>query len=304
MNAILGGPTIENTKSTGAGLSSKNYFLSNFCGTTANQTGSSLADSSVGGVYPKLELLINDHVLPSNMTIYQAIKQYASSNIPATSVGTEQSVSIEADAENTSLLNNAIWSKVHLIHYRIAQPSTSEATTSSAAAAVSASISKETDAKRSTRNSNNKQQPLSPSKLSQSLTILKKQGGNKHDESSLDSTDSNAFSVPNTSLDASLTSFFNKLSSSKTKIEQNINDRSIDSILLLRLLSFVNREWLFMYKDVQSLESINSFSNSGSNTLTQMSSFLTGMNEFVNTKLTAKANRQLQDPLVVMTGKE
>ena len=136
------------------------------------------------------------------------------------------------------------------------------------------------------------------------LTILKKHAGNKHDESSLDTTDSSPFSVSNASLDVSLTSFFNKLSSSKTKIEQNINDRSIDSILLLRLLSFVNREWLFMYKDVQNIESINSFSNSGSNTLTQMSSFLTGMNEFVNTKLTAKANRQLQDPLVVMTGIE
>ena len=58
-----------------------------------------------------------------------------------------------------------------------------------------------------------------------------------------------------------------------------------------------------MYKDVFSLESLISFSNTESKSLTQIYPFLTGMSEFVNTKLTAKANRQLQDPLVVMTGR-
>jgi hypothetical protein len=311
MNAILGGPTIESTKSNGgsSGLSSKNYFLSNFCGTTANQqTGSSLSESSACGVYPKLELLINDHVLPTNMTIYQAIKQFGSSGTPVAS--TDQSMLTENDAENTSLINNAIWSKVHLIHYRIAQSSNTSAASTAAAATTEvsskASTSKETDTKRSTRNSITKQQTSSTSSTLPIVT-KKQQGSTKNDnDSSLDVvTDSNLNSITNTTggLDVSLTNFLNKLTSSKSKLEENINDRSIDSILLLRLLSSVNREWLLMYKDVLSLESIFTFTNTNNDLATQSSAFLTGMNEFVNTKLTAKANRQLQDPLVVMTGK-
>ena len=313
MNAILGGPTIKSTKSNGgsSGLSSKNYFLSNFCGTTANhQTGSSLSESSASGVYPKLELLINDHVLPANMTIYQAIKQFGSSGPPVAS--SDQSMLTENDAENTSLINNAIWSKVHLIHYRIAQSSntsaSSSSTTTAAAAATSevsskASTSKETDTKRSTRNSITKQQTSSTS--STLPVVSKKQQSNTKNEndSSLDVATDSILNTSSSGLDVSLTNFLNKLTSSKSKLEENINDRSIDSILLLRLLSSVNREWLLMYKDVLSLESIFTFTNTNTDLATQSLAFLTGMNEFVNTKLTAKANRQLQDPLVVMTGK-
>jgi E3 ubiquitin-protein ligase TRIP12 len=311
MNAFLSSAARRAGSSAGyeSSLSSKHFFTGLY-GSSGSTTNSTLSGITSGGVYPKLELLINDHVLPTNMTIYQAIKQFGSSGTPVAS--TDQSMLTENDAENTSLINNAIWSKVHLIHYRIAQScNTSAASTAAAVAATTevsskASTSKETDTKRSTRNSITKQQTSSTSSTLPIVT-KKQQGSTKNDnDSSLDVvTDSNLNSITNTTggLDVSLTNFLNKLTSSKSKLEENINDRSIDSILLLRLLSSVNREWLLMYKDVLSLESIFTFTNTNNDLATQSSAFLTGMNEFVNTKLTAKANRQLQDPLVVMTGK-
>jgi E3 ubiquitin-protein ligase TRIP12 len=308
MNAFLSSAARRAGSSTGyeSSLSSKNFF-SGLYGSSGSTTHSTLSGITSGGVYPKLELLINDHVLPTNMTIYQAIKQFGSSGPPVAS--SDQSMLTENDAENTSLINNAIWSKVHLIHYRIAQSSNTSASSSStttAAAATSevsskASTSKETDTKRSTRNSITKQQTSSTLPV-----VSKKQQSNTKNEndSSLDVATDSITNTSSSGLDVSLTNFLNKLTSSKSKLEENINDRSIDSILLLRLLSSVNREWLLMYKDVLSLESIFTFTNNTNTDLaTQSSAFLTGMNEFVNTKLTAKANRQLQDPLVVMTGK-
>jgi len=311
MNAFLSSAARRAGSSTGyeSSLSSKNFF-SGLYGSSGSTTHSTLSGITSGGVYPKLELLINDHVLPTNMTIYQAIKQFGSSGPPVAS--SDQSMLTENDAENTSLINNAIWSKVHLIHYRIAQSSNTSASSSStttAAAATSevsskASTSKETDTKRSTRNSITKQQTSSTS--STLPVVSKKQQSNTKNEndSSLDVATDSITNTSSSGLDVSLTNFLNKLTSSKSKLEENINDRSIDSILLLRLLSSVNREWLLMYKDVLSLESIFTFTNNTNTDLaTQSSAFLTGMNEFVNIKLTAKANRQLQDPLVVMTGK-
>ena len=135
MNAILGGGgasakaaaprpaagTSSSATSAAAALNSKNYFLSNFCGTSTGGSGTAMpAASSTATVLPKLELLVNDHVLPSNMTIYQAIKQYGSLAAPSNEKAAAPPAA-EHDMDSTSLLNNAIWSKVHLIHYRLAQ---------------------------------------------------------------------------------------------------------------------------------------------------------------------------------------
>ena len=301
MNAILGGgggssTTAKAARSTSGAsssnaLSSKNYFLSSFCGSS---TGSSLsATGSTANVYPKLELLINDHVLPSNMTIYQAIKQYGSSLSTPATAGSPQVT--ENDADSASILNNAIWSKVHLIQYRLAQTPSAVSTTKIEAAAAS----KQTDSsKRTTRNSTStSSKPL--------IFSTKKQVPNKKNADTSASLDSSFISdngastdISNMNPDINSTVLFNSLTSAKIKAEQELNDRSIDSIMLLRLLSFLNRDWFLMYQDTLSYESIVSFGNADTNA----TAFLTGMNEFTNTKLTAKANRQLQDPLVIMTG--
>ncbi|XP_013769750.1 E3 ubiquitin-protein ligase TRIP12 [Pundamilia nyererei] len=61
------------------------------------------------------------------------------------------------------------------------------------------------------------------------------------------------------------------------------DDPSLEVILLLRVLHSISRYWFYLYDNAACKEIIST-------------------NEFINSKLTAKANRQLQDPLVIMTG--
>ncbi|XP_029111262.1 E3 ubiquitin-protein ligase TRIP12 isoform X2 [Scleropages formosus] len=60
-------------------------------------------------------------------------------------------------------------------------------------------------------------------------------------------------------------------------------DPSLDVILLLRVLHSISRYWFYLYDNAACKEIVPT-------------------SEFINSKLTAKANRQLQDPLVIMTG--
>ncbi|XP_021365731.1 E3 ubiquitin-protein ligase TRIP12-like isoform X1 [Mizuhopecten yessoensis] len=63
-----------------------------------------------------------------------------------------------------------------------------------------------------------------------------------------------------------------------------VTDASVDVIALLRILHAFNRYWSTMYEVMFSTKPILPFT------------------DFLSSKLTAKANRQLQDPLVIMTG--
>ncbi|XP_055852199.1 E3 ubiquitin-protein ligase TRIP12 isoform X2 [Episyrphus balteatus] len=63
----------------------------------------------------------------------------------------------------------------------------------------------------------------------------------------------------------------------------SVQDASIDALCMLRIVHALNRNWESLY-DCAVRQNIISQS------------------EFIHTKLTAKANRQLQDPLVIMTG--
>uniref|UniRef100_A0AAQ5X4F8 E3 ubiquitin-protein ligase n=1 Tax=Amphiprion ocellaris TaxID=80972 RepID=A0AAQ5X4F8_AMPOC len=61
------------------------------------------------------------------------------------------------------------------------------------------------------------------------------------------------------------------------------DDPSLEVNLLLRVLHSISRYWFYLYDNAACKEIIPT-------------------SEFINSKLTAKANRQLQDPLVIMTG--
>ncbi|XP_077344670.1 E3 ubiquitin-protein ligase TRIP12 isoform X3 [Lithobates pipiens] len=61
------------------------------------------------------------------------------------------------------------------------------------------------------------------------------------------------------------------------------DDPSLDVVILLRVLHAISRYWYYLYDNALCKEIIPTA-------------------EFINSKLTAKANRQLQDPLVIMTG--
>uniref|UniRef100_A0A8C5HXD4 E3 ubiquitin-protein ligase n=1 Tax=Gouania willdenowi TaxID=441366 RepID=A0A8C5HXD4_GOUWI len=61
------------------------------------------------------------------------------------------------------------------------------------------------------------------------------------------------------------------------------DDPSLEVNLLLRVLHSISRYWFYLFENAACKEII-------------------ATSEFINSKLTAKANRQLQDPLVIMTG--
>lgn len=67
---------------------------------------------TVGSTRHKLQFLINDQVLPYNMTVYQAIRQFS----PAAATASDQS---ETDTDSEMPLGSAnIWVQTHTVHYR------------------------------------------------------------------------------------------------------------------------------------------------------------------------------------------
>lgn len=62
-----------------------------------------------------------------------------------------------------------------------------------------------------------------------------------------------------------------------------ITDASLDGLCLLRLLHALNRHWDILFPHLKSVS-------------------LLFPQDFINNKIAAKASRQLQDPLVIMTG--
>lgn len=62
-----------------------------------------------------------------------------------------------------------------------------------------------------------------------------------------------------------------------------IMDASLDGLCLLRLLHALNRHWGILFPHLKSMS-------------------LLSPQDFINNKIAAKASRQLQDPLVIMTG--
>lgn len=62
-----------------------------------------------------------------------------------------------------------------------------------------------------------------------------------------------------------------------------ITDASLDGLCLLRLLYALNRHWGVLFPHLKGLS-------------------LLSPQDFINNKIAAKASRQLQDPLVIMTG--
>jgi hypothetical protein len=214
---------------------------------------------SQSNTLPKIELLINDHILPSNMTIYQAIKQYSD-----VAYGKTKNLDMESDLDS-ALLNNAIWSKVHLIHYRISSSSEKEL------------ILNDYDKKRSLRN--NTKQSISQNKPIENSPTHKKDPSKKNDSD---------ISLGEHSFQNLYTNLINKWEFNDNQ-DNFIKDKSIYSIYLLKFLNTLNRGWFILYRQLFSYEKL-------------LFNPKINQNEFVNNKLTAKANRQLQDPLVIMTG--
>jgi len=179
----------------------------------------------------KLQFVIGDHVLPYNMTVYQAIRQFSSPSDASAS---------EADTDTeTPVSHSAIWLQTHTIYYRAVQEE--EPTRSSGGRKGKASGSKPSPKKKADANIGD------GSIVSGNHSVL---------EQYLQST-----------LPASVT----------------VIDPSIEVLGLLRVLHAINRHYGTLYPPSVYPPPLPT-------------------SEFTNLKLSAKASRQLQDPLVIMTG--
>ncbi|XP_033112984.1 E3 ubiquitin-protein ligase TRIP12-like isoform X2 [Anneissia japonica] len=179
--------------------------------------------SSNINIQHKLQFMIGDHVLHYGMTVYQAIRQYASMAEDST----------DTEDESHPLGRAGIWAKTHVIWYK----------------------------------------PYNEDKVSSSDTVSTATATSSKKSSS--STNKGIVPVGKSPLDLQLLPLL--------PLGVNLKDPSTESIALLCVLHVLNRNWHWLYDGAVPKYALSS-------------------NEFISSKLTAKATRQLQDPLVIMTG--
>lgn len=192
---------------------------------------------SQGSAKHKLQFLIGDEVLPFNMTVYQAIRQFGCSGIDHSEA--------EADSE-PPLGHDAVWVQTHTIYYR---PVPEEETATSPKPGSSSQSS--------SRKGKGKSTKISSKRKEDSLWL---EGA-----------------VP--TLRCPLALYL----SSSLPLSVTISDASLDGLCLLRLLHALNRHWGVLFPHLKAARPLSP-------------------QDFINNKIAAKANRQLQDPLVIMTG--
>ncbi|XP_017163763.1 E3 ubiquitin-protein ligase TRIP12 isoform X2 [Poecilia reticulata] len=188
-----------------------------------------------GSVRHRLQFYIGDHLLPYNMTVYQAVRQY--------SLQAEEERE-STDDEANPLGRAGIWTKTHTIWYK--------------------PVREDEEGSKDSVGGKRGRAQTAPTKTSP-------RNAKKQDELWHDGV---CPSVANP-LETYLT----------TEPPETItfDDPSLEVTLLLRILHSISRFWFYLYDNAACKEIIPT-------------------SEFINSKLTAKANRQLQDPLVIMTG--
>uniref|UniRef100_A0A3Q2ZZI7 E3 ubiquitin-protein ligase n=1 Tax=Kryptolebias marmoratus TaxID=37003 RepID=A0A3Q2ZZI7_KRYMA len=188
-----------------------------------------------GSVRHRLQFYIGDHLLPYNMTVYQAVRQY--------SLQAEEERE-STDDEANPLGRAGIWTKTHTIWYK--------------------PVREDEDGSKDAVGGKRGRAQTAPTKTSP-------RNAKKQDELWHDGVCPGVINP----LDTYLTS----------EPPENItfDDPSLEVTLLLRVLQSISRYWFYLYDNAVCKEIIPT-------------------TEFINSKLTAKANRQLQDPLVIMTG--
>ncbi|XP_008104432.1 E3 ubiquitin-protein ligase TRIP12 isoform X1 [Anolis carolinensis] len=188
-----------------------------------------------GNVRHRLQFYIGEHLLPYNMTVYQAVRQF--------SLQAEEERE-STDDESNPLGRAGIWTKTHTIWYK--------------------PVREDEDSNKDCVGGKRGRAQTAPTKTSP-------RNAKKHDELWHDGI---CPSVSNP-LEVYL------ISSPPENI--TFEDPSLDAVILLRVLHAISRYWYYLYDNASCKEIIPT-------------------SEFINSKLTAKANRQLQDPLVIMTG--
>ncbi|CAG5095477.1 Similar to Trip12: E3 ubiquitin-protein ligase TRIP12 (Mus musculus) [Cotesia congregata] len=185
----------------------------------------------------KLQFLIGDEILPFNMTVYQAVRQFSCPGMDHSEA--------ETDSE-PPLGHDAVWVQTHTIYYR---PVPEEEVSASPKPGSSSQGT-------SSRKGKGKSTKISSKRKEDSFWL------------------EGVIPPPK----CPLAPYLSPVLPSVT-----ISDASLDGLCLLRLLHALNRHWGVLFPHLKSPALLSS-------------------QDFINTKIAAKANRQLQDPLVIMTG--
>lgn len=272
----------------------------------------------------RLQLSIGDQVLPYNMTVYQAIRQFGGSAI----IGNN----IDIDENDLQVVGHSnMWTETHTIYYRPYVESQAGASNSSASTSAATTSSQAYLTKRVSRsqaastavgsagpsdlrlNSTTSYQGLAPpvesnpsptnsgslaaaqaSSSQQQNSSSGRRYNTRNSSSSLYSSHYHRNPVVRKKVDElwsegktpPVVSPVDPYLSLKLPSSVTLKDPSVEIIILLRAIFGLNRHWSWFYRDGISFNAHQVISN----------------NEFINTKLAAKATRQLQDPLVIMTG--
>ncbi|XP_026293450.2 E3 ubiquitin-protein ligase TRIP12 [Frankliniella occidentalis] len=200
---------------------------------------------SQGSARHKLQFLLGEHILPYNMTVYQAVRQFSPAAL------NDQS---ETDTDTEAPLGNAgVWVQTHTIYYRpVPDDDPPTATIRPNASCSSSHVSNSSNSGRKGKGSSSK---------------ARKKTDELWNEGRPPIVQSPLLAFLTTQLPDSVT----------------IQDASLSVLCLLRVLNALNRNWGTLYPFITYKPIIT-------------------QQDFVNSKVAAKASRQLQDPLVIMTG--
>lgn len=225
----------------------------------------------------RLEFLINEHLIPHNMTIYQAVRLYSSSTqrtgyvpkqrrheLEFDGISFSRDQESETDTDESIFSSSALWTRVHTIHYR--QSTNASSTVPAVNTAIGSANS--TTSNRPRRTTHSSKKTIKTSKRTSITPTI--------DELWINGQCPKPKSLLISSLNDSILT---------------INDLSLNAIFLLRILHGLNLHWYDLYSHT------NTLINQANASLTLISK-----NEFISTKLTSKVNRQLQDPVVIMMG--
>ncbi|KAJ8256885.1 hypothetical protein COCON_G00190370 [Conger conger] len=188
-----------------------------------------------GSVRHRLQFYMGEHLLPYNMTVYQAVRQF--------SLQAEEERE-STDDEANPLGRAGIWTKTHTIWYK--------------------PVREDEDGSKDVVGGKRGRAQTAPTKTSP-------RNAKKHDE------------LWHDGVCPSVTNPLETYLVSEPPESMTFDDPSRDVNLLLRVLHSISRYWFYLYENAACKEIVST-------------------SEFINSKLTAKANRQLQDPLVIMTG--
>uniref|UniRef100_A0A8D8MAI1 E3 ubiquitin-protein ligase n=1 Tax=Cacopsylla melanoneura TaxID=428564 RepID=A0A8D8MAI1_9HEMI len=223
------------------------------------------------GARHKLQFLIGDHPLPYNMTVYQAIRQFSPAAQGGENGGTGGN-GCETESESEAPLGSAsVWVQSHTIYYR---PVLEETSSSSGVGERDQSSSQNSNPANAAPGTS------SGTGTAPSGVSSRKQGKSSSGKSS---SKRKADEIWSDGLVPLSRSPLDPYLSDSLPPSVTITDACLPVLTLLRVLNAINRSWGSLYIPIHNPP-------------------LLPPATFVNGKICAKASRQLQDPLVIMTG--